>query len=102
MKIYKAKNGKYYGKITKILDPSRQKKKCTECDGSKKDQSILGLIIIEGLSKDGAEYEDGTILDPDDGKEYSCAVWLDSNGDLKVRGYWGWFFRTQTWKRVNS
>jgi uncharacterized protein (DUF2147 family) len=35
-------------------------------------------------------------MDPDDGKVYKSEVWLE-DGKLKVRGYLGLFYRTQTW-----
>lgn len=99
VKIYEV-NGKYYGKVIKILDPSKQNAICSKCTGDKKDKKIVGLQIISGLVKDGTDYEDGTILDPKDGKVYDCTIWLAENGDLNVRGYVGFFFRTQTWKRI--
>ena len=98
--IYKAKNGKYYGKVKSLLIESEKGQKCVKCTGDKKNKPIEGMVIISGLQKDGNEYDDGTILDPEDGKVYDCKIWKASNGDLKVRGYWGWFYRTQTWKKV--
>jgi uncharacterized protein (DUF2147 family) len=44
------------------------------------------------------EWEDGTIMDPDNGKVYDCKLWVE-DGKLKVRGYVAFFFRTQTWVR---
>lgn len=101
VKIYLAKNGSYYGKVTKLLkDP--QDTKCTECKGKNKNKPIVGLVIMKSLEKDGSAYEDGTILDPENGKTYSCKVWLDpkNKNRLKVRGYIGFLYRTQTWKRL--
>jgi uncharacterized protein (DUF2147 family) len=100
VKIYKAKNGKLYGKIVKLLrDP---KAKCTKCDGKRKNKPILGMVILWGLEKDDDEWDDGTILDPKKGKTYDAKIWLDEDNSnrLKVRGYIGPFFRTQTWHRV--
>jgi uncharacterized protein (DUF2147 family) len=57
------------------------------------------MEILQKMKKAGDEYSEGNILDPENGKIYRCKLWLE-NGDLKVRGYWGPFFRTQTWKRV--
>jgi uncharacterized protein (DUF2147 family) len=56
------------------------------------------------LEWDGSEWEDGTICDPENGKIYTCSIWLDEeNKDrLHVRGYVGPFFRTQTWIRVKE
>lgn len=58
------------------------------------------MVIIERLVQDGDDYEDGTILDTNNDKVYDCKIWVDEKGDLQVRGYVGWFYRTQTWSRV--
>jgi uncharacterized protein (DUF2147 family) len=51
------------------------------------------------MVKDEDEYADGEILDPNNGKIYRCKLWLEGK-DLKLRGYLGPFYRTQTWVRV--
>jgi uncharacterized protein (DUF2147 family) len=58
------------------------------------------MEIINNMEKSGNEYSQGSILDPKDGKIYRCKMWI-AEGSLRVRGYWGPFFRTQTWKRVH-
>ena len=58
------------------------------------------MVIITNLQKNGDVYEGGEILDPKKGKIYKCKIWLE-NGVLKVRGYWGFIYRTQTWYPVN-
>ena len=98
------RNGLIYGKIIKIFppagdDPDPVCNKCPEDDGRYK-KKIIGMEIIQDMKKSGEELTDGTILDPEAGKVYRCRLWIEG-GDLKVRGYWGPFFRTQTWKRVN-
>lgn len=102
VEIYKATDGKVYGKVFKILTPGEENKKCTECSGAQKDKPITGMIIINGLSKDGDEWSGGTILDPNNGKKYKCYITLDSKDKLKVRGYIGISLigRTQYWYRV--
>ena len=99
VEIYE-KGGKYYGKIVHIVDPLKRTSKCRKCEGAKKNQPIVGMKIIEDLEKGVDDYEDGTILDPNKGKVYDCKMWLDESGDLQVRGYVAFFFRTQTWKKV--
>lgn len=96
------KDGKIYGKVVEILNPARKDSKCQNCKGDDKDKPILGLTIIKGLKKDGAEYTDGDILDPQKGKLYSCTIKLDGNDKLSVRGYMGISLigRSQTWYRV--
>lgn len=100
IEIYKV-GDKLYGKIIKIYDQTKSDAKCTSCTGDKKDKAIVGMIIMEDLEKDDDEWDDGEILDPNNGKIYDCKIWLESNEVLKVRGYVGLFYRTQTWKKVN-
>ena len=97
------KEGKVYGKIVKLFrkpeeDPDPV---CNECasDDSRFKKKIIGMEILKDMKKSGSEYAEGNILDPNNGKIYSCKIWLEGN-DLKLRGYWGPFYRTQTWQRV--
>ena len=92
IQVYKAKDGKYYGKIVWLKEPMRNgKPKLDEKnpDPKKKEQPIIGLIILKGFVKDGgSKYEDGTIYDPKNGKTYSCKITLNDK-ILDVRGYVG-------------
>lgn len=101
VEIYK-KNGKVYGKVVDILDASKRDGLCEKCKGNRKNKPVLGMQIIDGLTKDDDEYSDGKILDPEKGKEYTCKIWLDSSNKNKlyVRGYVAFFYRTQNWYRV--
>jgi uncharacterized protein (DUF2147 family) len=95
--------GKLYGKIVALTEPndeSGKPKRCTKCTGDDKDKPIVGLVIIKGLSASGERYKDGTITDPEDGKVYKAEVWTE-DGKLKVRGYLGMFYKTQTWAKGN-
>ena len=93
------------GKIEKILDPTAKPgEKCVECTDERKDQVILGMEIMRGLKKaDGKDvWEGGTILDPKNGKVYKATVTpIEGGKKLQMRGYIGFFYRTQTWTRVN-
>ncbi|MEZ4791342.1 MAG: DUF2147 domain-containing protein [Flavobacteriales bacterium] len=92
------KDGKANGRIVEIYDKSKADKTCDACTDDRKGKRIQGMEIIRGMVKDGDEWEDGTIMDPDNGKIYDCKLWLE-DGQLKVRGYVAFFFRTQTWVR---
>ena len=95
--------GKVYGKILELAEPNDaqgKSKTCTKCEGADKNQPIVGLGIIKDLSPSGDRYKGGTILDPEDGKVYKAEVW-DEAGKLKVRGYFGPFYKTQTWLKGN-
>ena len=98
--IYK-EDGKLYGKITKLLLPEDQGKKCVNCKGANKDQPIEGMIIIKDLELEDDTWEEGTILDPKSGKVYDCYVDFEDTNTLKVRGFLGFSLlgRTQIWKR---
>jgi uncharacterized protein (DUF2147 family) len=94
--------GKIFAKITGLADPNDAQGKprtCTKCTGPDKDAPVVGLVIIKGLALDGDRYKGGTILDPEDGKVYKAEVWTE-DGKLKVRGYAGVFYRTQTWTQA--
>lgn len=98
------KDGKVHGKIVKIFpdegeDPDPVCDKCDN-DDPRYNQKIIGLVIMEDMKKDGDEYSGGKILDPENGNVYKCKIWLEDS-KLKVRGYWGFFYRTQSWLRVN-
>jgi uncharacterized protein (DUF2147 family) len=84
--------------LTEPHDKQGKPKICTKCTGGEKDQPIVGLIIIKDLGPGGDRYKGGTILDPEDGKVYRAEIWTEG-GKLKVRGYVGLFYRTQTWLR---
>lgn len=101
VEIYEA-NGKIYGKVVQILEKGKEDKLCEECKGDKKNKPIKGLVIIDGLSKNGNEWDGGKIIDPRSGKEYKCAISLENENKLKVRGYVGFSLlgRTQYWTRV--
>ena len=95
--------GKVFGKITGLTEPNTKEgkpKTCTKCEGAEKDKPIVGLVIVQGLSASGDRYKGGTILDPDDGKVYKAELWIE-DGKLKVRGYLGPFYKTQTWLKGN-
>src|ERR1700752_2860980 len=90
--------GKLFGKIvslTQPVDAQGKPKICVKCTGDDKDKPIVGLVVIKDLSADGDHWKGGTILDPDDGKVYKAELWVE-DGKLKVRGYLGFFHRTQT------
>lgn len=103
VEIYE-KSGKIYGKVIEVLDMVHKDDLCKDCPGEDAKKPILGITVIKGLSKDGAEYGGGKILDPKNGKLYKCFIALEGNDKLKVRGYIGFSLlgRTQYWYRVKN
>ena len=92
-------DGKVFGKVTDLLIKPDDSV-CKKCKGDLKGKLIVGMNIVNGLEQSGDAYEGGEILDPANGKTYDAKIWLEDDNTLKVRGYLGIFFRTQTWHRI--
>jgi uncharacterized protein (DUF2147 family) len=95
--------GVLVGRIEKLLDPAKQESKCDKCTDARKDQPVLGMTIIEGVKKNADEpyWDGGTILDPNNGKTYKLRLTPKDGGKtMEVRGFIAFFFRNQTWVRV--
>ena len=101
VEIFK-RGDKYYGKIVSIVNPAKRDKTCIKCTDSRKDKPVMGMEIIKDLQQDDDEYEDGTILDPENGKTYKCNVSMEGEEKLKLRGYIGFaaLGRNQIWNRI--
>ncbi|MBL7810013.1 MAG: DUF2147 domain-containing protein [Saprospiraceae bacterium] len=96
-------DGKMYGKVVKLLK-SAPDKLCDKCPGERKNQPLMGMIVVVDMKEKEGHYQGGSILDPEKGKWYNCKMWL-KEGDpnvLVVRGYIGPFYRTQYWYRVTQ
>ena len=64
---------------------------------------MVGLEIIRGAKKAAEKevWEDGKILDPENGKNYTLRLTpIESGKKLEVRGSIFGIGRTQTWVRV--
>jgi uncharacterized protein (DUF2147 family) len=104
VEITLSENHTLTGRIVKLFQ--NPDKRCDACAGHKKDQPVLGMVIMEGLKQDPKEpalWTGGMILDPHNGKTYHCQLNLLEEGRvLRLRGYLGvpLFGRSQTWVRV--
>ena len=92
------------GRVEKVLrkdaDPAA---KCDKCSDDRKNQPVVGLEIIRGAKKASGKnvWEDGELLDPENGRTYALRLTPIENGaKLEVRGSFGPIGRTQTWVRV--
>ena len=84
------------GYVRMLVRQERLKSHCDLCKDDRKDQPIVGMQILRGLQRDGDEWVGGRILDPQEGKIYDCKMWVE-DGHLKLRGYVGFLYRTQSW-----
>ena len=102
VKIFE-ENGKIYGKIVDIYNEADKNALCTKCVGEEHNKPVIGLVIIKDMIKNGENYTNGTIFDPERGKKYKCKLSLnEENSDiLQVRGYISVFYATQYWERIN-
>jgi uncharacterized protein (DUF2147 family) len=101
VRIYE-ENGRLFGRIEATLQPDA-KKTCEKCKDARKDQPIIGMVILRGLTPHEGEFSGGDILDPDNGSVYRCKLRLEDRGaTLSVRGYIGFSLlgRSQTWQRA--
>jgi uncharacterized protein (DUF2147 family) len=98
------RDGALFGRIERRLAANAKPDAvCTECSDDRKGQPLTGLEIIRGAKKaDGkAVWEDGKILDPENGRNYTLRLTpIDGGRKLEVRGSLGPFGRTQTWQRI--
>ena len=107
IRIFKATNGKYYGKI-EWLKEDKEEKDSNNPDLSLRDKPLMGMIILKGFSynNDKEYWDGGTIYDPKNGKTYDCFMWFeDDMQKLEIKGYvLGMKFigRTTTWKREDA
>lgn len=107
IRIFKATNGKYYGKID-WLKEDKDQKDSNNPDLSLRDKPVMGMIILKGFSynKKKEYWDSGTIYDPKNGKTYDCFMWFENDKQkLDIKGYvLGMKFigRTTTWKREEA
>lgn len=103
VEIYENK-GKIFGKVKQLLEKGREDAVCIKCEGALKDKPVVGMNVVLGLKKDGDEYSNGKLFDPEKGKFYKGKIWLNPKdpNKLMVRGYIAFLYRTQTWLRVTD
>lgn len=103
IEITQLPDGKLSGKLlTGVGKDHKPNKRCTACTDERKGQLLQGMNIIRDLTLNGDIWENGKILDPENGKEYHARMNLTDEGQkLVVRGYIGipLIGRSQTWLR---
>jgi uncharacterized protein (DUF2147 family) len=104
VRIYE-QDGKLFGRVEQGLMPDESPDQvCDRCTDERRGMKKLGLVIIRNMQRDGDTWSGGDILDPDNGKVYSCRLRVvDDNRSLEVRGFIGISLlgRTQMWERAD-
>lgn len=72
IQIYKAVDGRFYGKVVWMKEPNRDGKPKLDIHNSDKARQkdpVMGMVVLKKFSKaDGTHYVDGTIYDPKIGR----------------------------------
>ena len=105
VEVYKSGDS-FNGKIVWLEEPTDEDgtpaKDKNNPDASLRKRELIGLNMLSGLKKTGAnEYSGGNIYDPGNGKTYNCSMKVEGNvlkvrGSLDKRGLLG---RTMDWFR---
>lgn len=104
VRIYKASNGKYYGKV-EWKKEDKDELDVNNPDKSLRNQKILGSVILKDFAynPDKKQWVDGTVYDPDNGKTYDCYMWFEGDKNkMTLKGYvLGMKFigRSEVWTR---
>jgi uncharacterized protein (DUF2147 family) len=105
IQIFKQDN-KYYGKIIWLKDAKdangKPKVDRKNSDPARRNQTLLGLVMLKNFEYDNGEWNSGRIYNPSDGKEYKAYMKMKNRETLSVRGYMGFslFGKTDVWTRV--
>ena len=95
-------NGQLFGRVTKVRPGRTPQDLCDKCSGEYKNQLILGMVIMRNFHPDGDDWVGGTVVDPENGKEYKGKIWAEGNDKVHLRGYIGISLlgRTEVWTRI--
>ena len=95
-------NGKLFGRVTEVRPGRTPKDVCDKCPGDLKNQVILGMVNMRDFHPEGDDWVGGTVVDPENGKEYKGKIWAVDKNTLRMRGFIGISLlgRTETWTRL--
>jgi len=96
-------NGKLFGRVTEVRPGRTPRDLCDKCSGEYKNQLILGMVILRNFHTQGDDWVEGTVVDPENGKEYKGKIWAVGNDKLRMRGFVGIALlgRTEEWVRIH-
>ncbi len=101
VRVYE-EDGRFFGRVERSLMPEDAGKTCTACTDERRNQPVVGMVIMRNIRLVDGRYGDGDILDPESGTIYQCEFSLEGDGSrMVVRGYVGISLlgRSQSWLR---
>ena len=95
-------NGRLFGRVTEARPGRTPRDVCDKCSGEYKNQLILGMVFLRNFHAEGDNWVDGTVVDPENGREYKGKLWAVGKDSLHMRGYIGISLlgRTESWVRI--
>jgi uncharacterized protein (DUF2147 family) len=95
-------HGKLFGKVTGARPGRALDSVCDKCPGALKGQRIMGMVVIRNFHPEGDDWVGGTVVDPENGKEYKGKMWAIGTDKLGMRGFVGISLlgRSATWIRI--
>lgn len=113
VRIYRSRNGTFDGRIVWLKQPTyppdfknkalagKPKVDLHNPDKKLRSRPVMGMDVLTGFkySPSHHDWRKGKCYDPEEGKTYTCRMWLKNHDTLMVRGYVWIFHKTQTWHR---
>lgn len=89
--IYRAVDGKYYGKVIWLSVEKRNNKDSKNPNEKLRNQPIMGILIVSGLKYNDKtkQWDEGIIYDPKNGNSYDSYGWFDNDNYtmLHLKGF---------------
>jgi hypothetical protein len=95
----------YFGQIEPSSADDSPNERCVRCTDERRNQPIIGLVIIRNMRREGDVYLGGDVLDPTTGRIYGCRFHLIEGGRRMImRGFLGIPLqgRSLIWARADS
>lgn len=99
----KEEAGVLTGIIERGLADQKEAQFCLACKDERKNQPLVGMVVMKGIKAKADYFEGDEILDPFSGNTYRVKLKLKDQGKkMEVRGFTGisLFGRTQIWERA--
>jgi uncharacterized protein (DUF2147 family) len=99
IELYKCGGEGLCAKLTKVTDGQTMDDK--NPDPAKRNQPVVGLVIMDGAKKSGASKWSGTLYNRENGKSYAGAITVKSKDAVDLSGCVAAILcRTVTWSRI--